>query len=561
MKNRQLCKTAIVVMLLLLTFTIQLKAQALPAAIYGGSNDERAFALVEASDIGYVLAGWTKSFGSGTPNFTNVLIVKVDTFGIPQWSEISTGDFDDEAYSMTPTHDGGYAITGLTRSYGLNSPAFSNIFALKLDAVGNLMWGQVFSELITEPPSNEEAYSIIETMDNGYAITGWTDMRGTHDIFLLKLDSLGLFQWFKTYWFPNDLEDEGYSVWEVVSGEPYTYLIAGRTQIIMDPLNFDAFILPVDQFGNPIPGINASVIMGVNEDEAYSVLWNGVNAVAAGWTNSSGPGTPSADIIVWATDFALQNIGDAYGWSDDEKVMDDRSLILTPDSGYAVSGWTQSVGPGIPNPNFLILKLFPVLNVQWGRVHPSKPGALSEEAYPMIQTNNQKYAIAGWTNSPWPGGLGSDDFHFLVLDPQGERPVCVLDTAPPFEEIIGDTVPFVVDSFDLVEVSMPIIDEVVEYAEICSIIPGVEESKDETVPDDLYLFATLDYVALQLKTPGRLDVDLYDVSGRKVAPLAHGLFEKGMYIFTLPKNLSAGVYIVRADFEGTKQSIKLIRFR
>ncbi len=52
-----------------------------------------------------------------------------------------------------------------------------------------------------------------------------------------------------------------------------------------------------------------------------------------------------------------------------------------------------------------------------------------------------------------------------------------------------------------------------------------------------------------------------DLSGRKVVSLAHGMFEKGTHLFILPKNMSAGVYFVRADFEGIKKSIKLVRFR
>ncbi len=561
MRSRQVYTTALVVLLLLFVLTRPVIGQALPAMIYGGPEDERAYALVEASDTGYVMAGWTKSFGAGAPAFTNVLVVKTDTFGTPQWSEISIGPFDDEAYSMTQTFDGGYALTGLTRSYGWNAPAFSNIFVLKLDNMGNLQWGFAYSEPMAASGSNEEAYSIIQTLDGGYAVTGWTDMFGTHDIFLLRLDSLGAFQWFRLYWFPPDFDDEGYSVWEVTSGEPFTYLIAGRTQLIADPLNFDAFIIPVDLFGNPVPGINASLILGANDDEAYSVLWDGTYAVAAGWTSSFGPGFPSTDAIVWQTNFGVQNIGNAYGWPGDEMVMDDRSLILTADPGYAVSGWTQSVGPGIPNPNFLILKLDPLLNLQWGRVHPSNPGALFEEAHPMIQTKNKNYAIAGWTDSPWPGGPGNEDFHFLVLDSLGDRPVCVIDTMPPREEIVGDTVPFIVDTAGLVEEIMPIIDEVVEYTEICSIIPGMTEVRQELYTGDLEIYASFEYVRLQILKSGRLRVNLYDVSGRHFATLAQGLFEKGTYFFTLPENMSRGVYFIKADFEGIKKSIKLIRVR
>ena len=85
MKRIILSKRTIIVLLFLFAFSSLLKAQLLPVMTYGGPDDERAYALVEATDCnGYVLAGWTKSFGPGTPNFSNALIVKVDSAGIPQ---------------------------------------------------------------------------------------------------------------------------------------------------------------------------------------------------------------------------------------------------------------------------------------------------------------------------------------------------------------------------------------------------------------------------------------------------------------------------------------------
>ncbi len=555
----RICIAAVVVFFALAG---QVRAQALPAMTYGGIEDDRAYALVEASDTGYVLAGWTKSFGPGTPGFTNVLIVKVDTFGIPIWSKISIGLQDDEAYSMTRTSDGGYAITGITRSYGLNAPAFSNIFVLKLDVAGNLQWGWVYSELPTQPASNEEAYSIIQTLDNGYAVTGWTDMGGTRDIFLLKIDASGVFQFFKTYWFAFvGPDDEGYSICETYDPN-IRYLIAGRANIFQSP-SFDAFVINVDQFGNPVPGFLASIITGQYQDQAYSVLWDGTAYVAAGWTNTTISGTP--DILIWKANIAGQfMIGRTYGWDiADEMVMDDRSLILTADTNYAVSGWTNSVGPGAPpNPNFLILKLDTLLNLQWGRVHPSSPGAMTEEAYPMIQTlQSQKFGIAGWTDSYCVGGPGDEDFHFLTLDSQGNRPVCVIDTMPPFEDVFADIEEFSVDSFYMLEDAMEIMDEMVEFTEICTIIPGTMEIPRTILQNDLEIYTTFEGVTIRIGKPGRFDLTVYDVTGAKVSTLAHGMFEQGAYSFTLPMRTSAGVYFIRANLEGIGKSVKLVKLR
>jgi len=106
-----------------------------PAMLYGDTLNERALALVEAADSGYCLAGWTRSYGSNAPAFTNILVVKTDLLGIPQWSLVSVGSNDEEANSMVRTLDGGYALCGWTRSYGPGTPN-ANVLVAKLSAAG-----------------------------------------------------------------------------------------------------------------------------------------------------------------------------------------------------------------------------------------------------------------------------------------------------------------------------------------------------------------------------------------------------------------------------------------
>ena len=539
--------------------SLPLKAQILPAVTYGGQSDERAFALVEATNqTGYVLAGWTKSFGAGTPAFSNVLIVKADSFGIPQWARISIGLFDDEAHSMTQTSDNGYAITGWTRSFGPGSPDSANIFVVKIDSAGFWQWGWVYGS-----PFSEEAYSIIQTIDGGYAITGWTNLPTMAptvppNIFLLKLDPMGMPLWTVLYWFPMNLEDEGYSIAEIpIAGATDGYLIAGRAKVF-NPTNFDAFVLQTDPNGVPVN--LASVIPGPGQDEAYSVLWGGQSFLAAGWSNSFSAGT-DADIIVWEDDTVTQTPAIwayHFGWSNDEKVMDDRSLSGSP-GHWQVSGWTQSAGPGVPNPNFLIIA-YDTSGFS-GRVHPSAPGANTEQAYPMTSTfvADARYAIAGFTNS---FGVGGDDFHLLTLDGGLLRPECVIDTMPPHDSIpvleenfFGE--PNILEQFE----PFPLEDTIVMYTNICTLQTGVMELPEEKYEDDFRIFTSFEYVTVQIGRSGWVTANLYDIAGRNVTSLAHGMFEAGIHSLILPKNMSAGVYFVRVDFDGIVKSTKVIRYR
>jgi hypothetical protein len=540
---------------ILVLFSITyLHTQPLPAKTYGGQDSERCYALLNLiDDNGYLLAGWTRSFGPGTPNNSNVLIVKTDSMGSVQNAKISIGEYDDEAYSMTQTMDGGVAVTGWTKSYGIGTPQFSNIFILKFDVQGVLQWSRVYGGSF-----DDQAYSIIQTMDGGYAITGWTNSFSQQlpDILVMKLDPMGFIQWSRVYWASNNM-DEGYDIAETPN-DTFKYIVVGRTKVI-NPVNFDAFTLVLDQNGNPGP---VAIIPGEFEDEAYSVIWDGSGYVTAGWTNSFGPGSPnSSNIFVWKSPVPIGFLwGWVYGWQDnDEKCLDDQSLIMTMDGGYAISGWTQSFGPGIPNPNFLILKLVPGIGLlQWARVHPSIPGAQFEEAYPMIHTYFGGYGIAGWTNS---FGLGLDDFHFVTLDPLGNRPACVLEAEPLFDTIPAIPLQMVSEEFSLRLDTMPIIDTIVEETDICPVVDIKNTPTTKPIKTQTEIQIKGNQVEYTLTNNSKINLQIFDVSGRYIRTLVKGYTGAGTHQLTLPTDIEPGIYFIKLQIEGrgslTTKFIKL----
>jgi hypothetical protein len=82
---------------------------------YGGTGDDWASALVQTTDGGYALTGSTGSFGAG---YVDSWLVKTDASGNMQWNRTYGGTGDDEAYALVQTSDGGYALTGYTNSFG-----------------------------------------------------------------------------------------------------------------------------------------------------------------------------------------------------------------------------------------------------------------------------------------------------------------------------------------------------------------------------------------------------------------------------------------------------------
>jgi len=110
------------------------------------------------------------------------------------WTRTFGGSNIDVGHAVRQTMDGGYIITGYTRSYGLTSGR--NVWLVKTDLEGNQEWNNTFGG-----DNDEEAYAVQQTTDGGYVFTGYTESfgMGLNDVLLIKADSTGNSEWIKTF--------------------------------------------------------------------------------------------------------------------------------------------------------------------------------------------------------------------------------------------------------------------------------------------------------------------------------------------------------------------------
>jgi hypothetical protein len=106
------------------------------AKTIGGSSEDRANSIIQSSDGGYAVAGYTSSFGAGG---WDIYLVKLDSGGNVQWTKTIGGSSDDLASSIIQSSDGGYIVAGVTGSFGAGS---ADIYVVKLDANGNVCFSQ-----------------------------------------------------------------------------------------------------------------------------------------------------------------------------------------------------------------------------------------------------------------------------------------------------------------------------------------------------------------------------------------------------------------------------------
>jgi hypothetical protein len=151
----------------------------------GGINNDIGTSIVQTSDNGLAIAGYTNSFGAGSYDF---YIIKLDSAGNLKWTKTIGGTGDDEAEKIIQCNDKGLIIVGYTLSYGVNPGVASSLYVVKLDSTGNLLWTKTIGGT-----KGAEGYSISQTYDGGYAIAGTTYAFSYGNAYFVKLDSMGNF--------------------------------------------------------------------------------------------------------------------------------------------------------------------------------------------------------------------------------------------------------------------------------------------------------------------------------------------------------------------------------
>lgn len=201
----------------------------------GGTETDRAQSVRQTQDGGYIITGQTASFGAA---YNEIFLIKTNIAGNIIWSKTYGGSDNDYARDVQQTFDGGYVITGYTWSFGFGS---GDVYVVKTDSSGDLLWANAYGGA-----GYDLGNSITQTSDGGYIVTGTTDSygAGNEDVYLIKIDSNGSLLWSKTYGGSNS--EEGYSVHQT-SDSGYT--ITGNISSAGSG-GEDVYLVKTDKDGN-----------------------------------------------------------------------------------------------------------------------------------------------------------------------------------------------------------------------------------------------------------------------------------------------------------------------
>lgn len=502
----------------------------------GGIYDENFYSIIQTTGGGYALAGNTTSFGAGN---SDMFFVKLDAYGLLQWSKAIGGPGSDYSYSVIQTLDGGYAMAGNTLSFGTGG---SDMYIAKFDASGLLQWSKTIGSA-----GAEESYSITQTKDGGYALAGYTTSSGAgnSDMIIVKLESTGSLQWSKTI---GGMSGEyAYSIIRTNDGG---YALAGITQSF-GAGGIDVYIAKLDASGL-LQWSRA--IGGPGNDYAYSIIQtadfgyavggsyympqNGLYSMYIVKLNSSGS-------LLWSQ--TVCGINEETG----------NSIVQASDGGYVLAGNTYSI-PG--HYNKFIAKIDASGLLQWTN---AVMAIGNDYGSSIILTTDGGYALTGRTNDYGEGGW---DGFMVKADANGFT--CGNSTPFPCSNcnpVSGETIPISIVNSQTMVITTPnsTVSTGGTTSNICSIV-GIENENEISVDFSLHQnypnpFNPSTTISFDLPKPSMVRLGVYDLSGKVVRVLVNENLNAGRYSYDFDgSNLSSGVYFYRITADGINEVKKMM---
>ena len=323
------------------------------------------------------------------------LILIIPTLGFSQgFQNTFGGDSLDMGYSVQQTNDGGYVLTGSTNSYGNGD---SDVYLIKTDGNGDSLWTRTFGG-----ENQDYCNSVQQTTDGGYIITGRTESygAGNKDVYLIKTDGNGDSLWTKT--FGGTSFDNGISVQQTNDGG---YIILGGTESY-GAGNRDIYLIKTDGNGD---SLWTKTFGGASQDFGNSVKQtNDGGYIVTGVTESYGAGNKDAYLI--KTDAS----GDSLWTKTFGGLKFDLGNFVeqTDDGGYIVTGRTASFGAG--SLDIYLIKTDGNGDSLWAKTFG---GSSFDLGFSLQQTTDGGYIIIGGTDSY---GSGDRDVYLIKTDVNGD---------------------------------------------------------------------------------------------------------------------------------------------
>ncbi len=336
-----------------------------------------------------------------------------------------------EACSMIQTRDGGYAMTGSTNATSFQGQTQRQAMCLgKTDGEGNVEWTRTYGAF----GYASFGHSVIQTSDGGYAIVGELNtltgnVASGYVAYLVKTDANGNMEWNKTY-----------------AGTPLNNFFRdcdigySVVQTVDGGFAFAGSSVHVSEGGAWL--IEKGSAWLVKTDSAGNMQWNSTfkkpglesNFTRAGSVIQTRDGGYAMAGIANQESACLvkTDAGGKKQWEQTYHYGSAYSVIQTLDGGFAIT-----CGDGF------LVKTDAAGSIQWVKTYNSPlegayGGLARTSLYSAIQTSDGGYAVAGGAGGR--PGIGDPSVCLVKLDSDGNMQWLKMSSDIPNDSCIGETV-------------------------------------------------------------------------------------------------------------------------
>lgn len=384
----------------------------------GGDYNEQGFSIVERSaQDGFLLTGWTTSWGPGSPDYSNTFVMRVDEFGDVLWKRSLGDTYNETAYAIVETKPDRGSIVCATRTImGSNDDAV----AYRLDEAGNLLWERKYGG-----PWMENARCARQSRE-GFVLGGARSigMYGAADMYAVWLNEQG--DTLRTRHYGGDAPDWAEAVETTADGG----ILLGGNTFSYGAGGADWYLVKTDRRGDLV----WDRAYGTSRHEILHAMCRvrtgGYIAVGSGYA----PGSNQVDILM----IRLADDGEVIWWKyfGTGAAEEGYSVCEAVDGGLIACGLTLSVGP---YQSLYVIRVDASGALEWERAYG---GNGSDIGYSVSPVRDGGVIAAGSTTSSGPGSqiyMVRTDARGLVSDPPALDERCPIAALPapspnPFRE-------------------------------------------------------------------------------------------------------------------------------
>ena len=384
----------------------------------GGTKNESGQSVTQTLDGGYAIIGHTQSIDGDLEGKSNesydYWLLKFNASNELEWQRTFGGTADDRGTDLIQTNDGGYAVIGKSKSGDgdvSQNEGYDDFWMTKLDENGAISFEYAFGYAGSDVP-----YSIIQTNDNGYLLSGVLDVSASNgqgdrrsnishrhaggDYWVIKLNTNGIKEW--SNYFGGTFTDTAY---DAIQTDDNRYIVVGSSDsgdvdISNNKGTYDFWVIKLSETGDLI----WEKSFGGNQvDEARSISQTADgNYLVVGDTRSANldvsQNNGAADL--WMIKISPEG---ALLW---EKTLGgssfdvSRSVSKTQDDGFLIAGSSRSSDGDLTNNkgqnDALIIKINSNGNLEWQK---TIGGSEVDFFYEAVELTDGSIVAVGDSNS------------------------------------------------------------------------------------------------------------------------------------------------------------------